>query len=201
MSTQKIIRSLLVIALAFGVVMLVLPVNAVQAATELRGGPGRPETPGGAGANGWNTTGSNRGTAATPLTDAEAEALQDAILEEYGALNLYQAIMDQFGEVAPFAQIAVSEQQHVNALVRQADKYGVEIPANPGMDAAPTFASLEEACEAGVNAEIADAALYDELMLVTDHADLIRVYTRLQAASLESHLPAFEACDCELCNE
>lgn len=46
-----------------------------------------------------------------------------------------------------------------------------------------------------MDAEIADAALYDELKLVTTHADLLRVYDRLQSASLNSHLPAFEACN------
>ncbi len=40
-----------------------------------------------------------------------------------------------------------------------------------------------------MDAEIADAALYDELKLVTTHEDLIRVYNRLQSASLNSHLP------------
>jgi hypothetical protein len=46
----------------------------------------------------------------------------------------------------------------------------------------------------GVDLEIADAALYDELLAKTSNPALIRVYTRLQAASLNNHLPAFEAC-------
>ena len=51
---------------------------------------------------------------------------------------------------------------------------------------------MSEACQAGVQAEIADAALYDELMAVTTHADLLRVYTNLQSASLNDP-PVFEA--------
>ena len=66
-----------------------------------------------------------------PAHTAEATDLQDAILEEYGALNLYNAVIAQFGSIAPFSQIALSEQMHVNALVRQATKYGVNIPATP----------------------------------------------------------------------
>ena len=46
----------------------------------------------------------------------------------------------------------------------------------------------------GVAAEIADAALYDDLKLVTVHSDLVQVYDRLQSASLNQHQPAFEAC-------
>jgi hypothetical protein len=186
------------IALVAGLVLVVVPAKPVQAAVdEFRRGPGGPTGPAG---NGFGTGYSASGTALTPLTDAEARALQDAILEEYGALNLYQTVIEQYGSVAPFVQIANSEQMHVNALVRQADKYGVEVPVNPGLESAPVFESLEEACQAGVDAEIADAALYDELMTVTDHADILRVYTRLQSASLDSHLPAFEACDCVLIN-
>ena len=196
MFTKKLLNGLLVVALVAGLVFLVVPAETVQAATdEFRRGPGGPGGPAG---NGFGTGYSGSGTALTALTDAEAQALQDAILEEYGALNLYQAVIEQFGSVAPFVQIANSEQQHVNALVRQADKYGVEVPENPGLESAPVFESLEEACQAGVDAEIADAALYDELMTVTDLTDILSVYTRLQSASLESHLPAFE--DCVLIN-
>ena len=68
-----------------------------------------------------------------------------------------------------------------------ADKYGIAVPAYPGTASVPTFSTTSEACQAGVQAEIADAALYDELMPVTTHADL-------QNASLNNHLPAFEAC-------
>lgn len=138
--------------------------------------------------------GGGKGAGLTPLSEAEAEGLKDAILEEYGALNLYQAVIDKFGEISPFTQIMKSEQQHVNALLRQATKYGIEAPANPGLSTPISFTTVEEACQAGVEAEKADAALYDELKLVTTHSDLLSVYSRLQSASLNSHLPAFEAC-------
>ncbi len=190
MSTKNKIYGLTVIALVIGMVLLAIPQGSVQAASlEEKGGPG------GQGGNGWGTEKSGNGTALTPLSEAEITALQDAILEEYGALNLYQAVIAQFGDSYPFSQIAASEQQHANALIRQAVKYGVAVPENPGINSTATFESLAEACQAGVDAEIADAALYDELMLVTDHADLIQVFTRLQNALLESHLPAFEACN------
>lgn len=131
----------------------------------------------------------------TPLDAAEVEALQRAVLEEYGALNTYQAVIAQFGAVQPFSAIARSEQQHVNALLRQATRAGVAAPVNPGLAVSPEWGSVADACQTGVDAEIADAALYDELFQVTDNAELVRVYTNLQAASLNHHLPAFEACN------
>jgi len=156
----------------------------------------------GRGANGGGAYGAAVGQAAvgagyalTPLSADEEAALQEAILEEYGALNLYQSVIDQFGSAYPISQIVPSEQQHVNALVRQADKYGVAVPANPGISQAPVFDTLAEACQAGVDAEIADAALYDTLKPVTTHTDLLQVYDRLQSASLDSHLSAFQSCD------
>lgn len=171
---------------------LFTPAGTVAAATEARrGGP-----------NGWsnnngigNASGTLAGTALVPLSEDEVQALQSAISEEYGAYNLYTAVNAQFDNPIPFAYIVRSEQQHINALVRQAEKYNVAIPENPGLITTPSFADLAEACQAGVQAEIADAALYDELKLVTTHSDLLQVYDRLQSASLNSHLPAFQLCD------
>jgi hypothetical protein len=58
----------------------------------------------------------------------------------------------------------------------------------------PSFDTLADACEAGVQAEIDNAALYDELFTMVDNADIIRVFTALQEASQTKHLPAFERC-------
>jgi hypothetical protein len=66
---------------------------------------------------------------------------------------------------------------------------------NPGLVPAPTFASLTAACQTGVDAEIADAKLYDTLKPAVDNADVLQVFANLQAASLTSHLPAFDACN------
>ncbi|RPJ45067.1 MAG: DUF2202 domain-containing protein [Chloroflexi bacterium] len=121
--------------------------------------------------------------------------MQEAILEEYGAYNLYQSVITQLGNVYPFSQIVRSEQQHINVLLRQAEKYGVAVPLNPGLATQPTFTTLAQACQAGVTAEIADAQLYDTLKPVTTHTDLLQVYSNLQSASLNNHLPAFQTCD------
>lgn len=188
----KIIFGILAATLMLGLVISVfIPAQVVLAAApQRRGGPGNA---GGSGSAGFS--GAAAGAAATPLTADEAAALQDAIREEYGALNLYSAVQDQFGSIYPFSQITRSEQQHVNVLVRQAEKYGVEIPVNTGLSDPVKFDTLAAACQAGVAAEIADAKLYDELEKVTTHTDLLQVYANLQSASLNNHLPAFQTCD------
>lgn len=184
----KAIATLVAVMILVGAGMAAFaPVTEVSAAgLERYGGPNR--------GTGASVGMQGSGLLLTPLTAAETTALQEAILEEYGALNLYQAVIGQFGAVYPFSRIVLAEQIHVNALVRQAVKYGVEVPANPGLVVDVTFATLADACAAGVQAEIVDAALYDDLKLVTTHADLLRVYTQLQSASLNQHLPAFESC-------
>lgn len=157
-----------------------------------KGGPGEPGSPNG---NGQTSAQAGTGLALTPLSGEETEALQSAILEEYGALNLYESVMEQLGDVYPFNQIALAEQQHVNALVLQAEKYGVTVPQNPGLEVSTVFTTLQEACQMGVEAEVADAELYNALISVTTHTDLLRVYSNLQTASLENHLPVFQICD------
>ena len=208
-TTLTLTLALFVAVLSLGLVAFTY-VDIVDAALPERQGPpnrpGQPDDQLGAGstltdgvpaANGsygnFNGASVGVGTAFTELTPDEEAALLAAIEEEYGARSLYEGVVEQFENAAPFSMIVRSEQQHAAALIRLAEKYGVEVPAYPGA-AVTAFASLEEACQAGVAAEIADAALYDELLLVTDKSDLIQVFTRLQAASLQSHLPAFEAC-------
>jgi hypothetical protein len=174
--------------LVTGGVLLGTLTGAASAATADRyGGPGRGTTDTAAGTY-W-------GTAGAALDDAEVEALTEAINEEYGALNTYQAAISQFGTIYPFSQIARAEQQHVNALARLFTKYGLEVPANPGLASKPAWSSLANACQTGVDAETKDAALYDELEPKVDNADMLRVFSNLQAASLNNHLPAFEACN------
>jgi hypothetical protein len=134
------------------------------------------------------------GAALQPLSEAEATALQDAIREEYGAQALYASVLAAFGDAAPFNTIVVAEQRHAQALINLAERYGVAVPQYPADFAAPAFEDISAACAAGVQAEVADAALYDRLLAINDHPDLERVFTNLQRASLNSHLPAFEAC-------
>jgi hypothetical protein len=184
---RKILKAVgaltIVSILAFSVMAFTQP-GTVSAAA-----PSRQSGNGARGGNGQGT-----GTALTPLSAAEKDALSQAILEEYGALNLYQSVIAQFGSVYPFSQIARAEKQHINALTQQAVKYQVAVPANPGLATITTFATLSAACQAGAAAEIADAALYDALQPVVTHTDIIKVFSNLQSASLNHHLPAFEAC-------
>jgi len=127
--------------------------------------------------------------------------VQEAVLEaligaegEYAAYATYDAILNEYGNVNPYANIMAAEAKHIDALKQILDQYGVAYPGeNPylGMIEAPE--SLAAAAQAGVDAEIANVALYEEqLEGVGDYPDIVSVFLNLQAASQEQHLPAFE---------
>jgi hypothetical protein len=190
---KKIVMGSLLLVLVGGLVLGVggLGVRPVSAAPEdKRGVPGRPTDRSGNRLDGWSLPVAEPGT----LDEAEVDALVEAISDEYKALATYQTVVDTFGAVQPFTRIIRAEQQHIAALERLFVRYGVEIPANEWYGRVPEFDSVIEACQAGVEAELDNAALYDHLFAAVDEPDIIQVFTRLQDASQYNHLPAFETC-------
>ena len=128
------------------------------------------------------------------LSASEAEALLMALEDEYKAWAVYDQVIADFGAVRPFTSIQRAEESHIKALVALFERYGLAVPENEWPGSVPSFDSLADACAAGVQAEIDNAALYDELFSMVDNADIIRVFSSLQQASQTKHLPAFERC-------
>ena len=129
-----------------------------------------------------------------PLSETEVAHLVAALDDEYQARATYAQVIEDFGSVRPFANIIEAENRHAQALVRIFERYGIPVPLDTWPGRVPRYGSLREACEAGVAAEIANAALYDELIAGTDRADIVEVYRNLQEASQQRHLPAFRRC-------
>jgi len=130
----------------------------------------------------------------TNLSESEIEALHMALEDEYKAWSVYDQVIADFGQVRPFTNIRRAEETHIAALVALFQRYGLDVPINEWPDNVPTFETLGQACEAGVQAEIDNAALYDQLFSMVDSPDVIQVFTSLQWASQAKHLPAFERC-------
>lgn len=122
-------------------------------------------------------------------------ALNAAIDDEYKAFTTYQTIIDNLGSIRPFSMIIRAEEQHISSLKAIYDKYGLEAPENPYSDLEVADTKSEN-CSIGVQAEIDNAALYnDELLpVVADYPDITSVFTKLMDASQDKHLPAFERC-------
>lgn len=111
---------------------------------------------------------------------------------EYAAAASYLAVLEEFGDVEPYATIYEAELRHADALVNQLERIGAEVPENPyiGQVAAP--ADLQAAAQAWAEGEVANVELYDKLLSLTDDPQLVKVLNNLRSASLDSHLPAFE---------
>ena len=111
---------------------------------------------------------------------------------EYHAAASYAAVIEEFGPVQPYSAIKVTEERHINALSRQLERFGVEVPANPYLGEIDAPPDLEAAANAWAEDEVANVAMYDELLTQVTDPGLMRVFTNLRRASLEAHLPLFE---------
>jgi hypothetical protein len=131
-----------------------------------------------------------------PAEGSDAALAWEALMGpegEFAALASYQAVLDEYGDVEPYATIMQAEARHADALIRQLGRMGVDTPEeNPylGLIAAP--ADLTTAAEAWAEGEVANVELYDRLLADATDEGLIRVFENLRRASAEQHLPAFE---------
>jgi hypothetical protein len=130
----------------------------------------------------------------TELDDAEVGALRDSLDDEYRALATYDQVIADLGPVSPFIRIREAEARHAAALSRLFVRYGIPVPANPWPGKVPRFASVHDACRAAVAEEVENARLYDRLLASTRRTDLREVFIRLQEASQQRHLRAFQRC-------
>lgn len=124
-----------------------------------------------------------------------AAILRLALQEEYTAEMLYRNVLSSLGpDTQPFALIAAAEARHVEALLQLFARRSLAAPSWTPV-ALPSYSTLAAACTAGVAAERADAELYAPYLGRSDlPQDVRNVFTNLQAASLQNHLPAFERC-------
>lgn len=126
-----------------------------------------------------------------PLTQEEAIAL--ALEDEFKAFETYKAIALRFQAEIPFGRIVESEVRHIEALIRAANRLGVVVPENRWAGVVVPPATLQEAYALGVQAEIENIALYDQLLPFVQDPEVRDIFYRLQAASYNNHLPAFQA--------
>ena len=134
-----------------------------------------------------------RGRQAT--SDATLEAMNRAIQDEYHAEFVYLKVIEKSGDVVPFSNIVNAERRHSSVVARLFTNRDLPVPeSNWNLDNVPEFDSVASACSAGVVAERENIALYDELLTQDLPRDVHNVFTNIRAASLNNHLPAFEAC-------
>jgi hypothetical protein len=111
---------------------------------------------------------------------------------EYAAAASYLAVLDKYGSVEPYQTIYQAELRHIDALIRQLERLGEEVPENSYLGKITAPEDLVSAAEAWAIGEVLNVELYDQLISKTQNANLLNVLGNLRIASLESHLPAFE---------
>ena len=120
-----------------------------------------------------------------------ADMLTYAIQDEYLARAEYDTIIAGYGSIRPFTNIIRAEESHIAALLPLFDIYGIKAPADEGESRAVAVASLTEAYQAGVNAEVNNIAMYETFLDQNLPDDVRAVFESLMRAS-ENHLRAFQ---------
>jgi len=132
--------------------------------------------------------------AAGAVTDQELtleDMLTYAIEDEYLAHGEYQYIVETFGSQRPFSNIIKAEETHISLLLPLFDQYNYLVPADLSSEYLISPASITEALQAGVQAEIANIAMYDKFLAQNLPDDVRVVFDDLRNASLK-HLEAFQ---------
>lgn len=131
---------------------------------------------------------------AAGATENDRTALRMALDDEYRAEATYKAVLDKFGDARPFVNIIQAERRHAAMAAAQMQRLGMEVPSNPYLGGVQAPATLLEACQTGVQAEVENIALYDKILPGVSDPQIRMTLEKLQAASRDRHLPAFQRC-------
>jgi hypothetical protein len=119
------------------------------------------------------------------------EMLLYALEDEHMALAEYNALMKEFGLDRPYSNIARSEETHISYLEDLYKSYDIKIPKIDVDEHLVLPASVSEAAEIAVQAEINNIKMYEIFLKQDLSEDVAQVFTQLKSAS-ENHLEAFK---------
>ena len=111
-----------------------------------------------------------------------------AMLDEIHAKQTYEAMIEVYGDIRPFTKIMEAEQTHIDLLLPLFETYQIKLPVSDYVAVVPD--TIEEALAMGVEAEIANIALY-EAFLSQELPDDVRVVFEQLVNASNHHLDAF----------
>ena len=111
--------------------------------------------------------------------------------DEYAARAEYEMILDAYGEQQLFQNIMSAEESHIAALTTLFQTYGYSVPEDTSAAHTVLPASLNDAYQTGVDAEIMNIDMYEKFLSYDLPSDVQQVFTSLMEAS-QSHLAAFK---------
>lgn len=152
--------------------------------------------PGCANSHDTRTDAISTAAAAGPSVDAPtAEALREALADERLAQRFYEAVMQKYGRVVPFANVVRAEQRHEQMVTDLMLPYDVAVPEATAESptAIPQVpATFAESCATAAELERKNIAMYDRFLAFVTEPDIRAGFESLRSASLNRHLPAFE---------
>ncbi|HUW68768.1 MAG TPA: hypothetical protein VMX33_00915 [bacterium] len=124
------------------------------------------------------------------------DMLRWAAEDEYLAHGEYAAIMQKFGTMRPYDNIMAAEEQHLAWLKAEYKTRGLAFPNDGSAAYIAVPADLKAAAQAGVDAEIANIAMYKAFLARPElsrpeNASVKALFDQLMRAS-ENHLRAFK---------
>ncbi|GJL70554.1 MAG: hypothetical protein NPIRA06_31890 [Nitrospirales bacterium] len=128
------------------------------------------------------------------LDDNTKKMILDALIDEYKSRAFYRLVINTFGEVRPFINIVEAEETHARALENLCGHFSIPLPKDDWEGKLEPPSSVLEACQAGIQGEQDNIAMYDRFLRQTKVPEVLTLFQRLQAASRQHHLPAFERC-------
>ncbi|MDD2371259.1 MAG: DUF2202 domain-containing protein [Firmicutes bacterium] len=120
-----------------------------------------------------------------------ADMLMYAAQDEYLAHGEYEAIIQEFGNNNPYANIVKSEETHLSYLEEIYTANNMAFPKDESAEQLIIPTSLLEAAQTGVQAEIDNIKMYDLFLSYDLPSNIKTVFEELKNGS-ESHLAAFQ---------
>ncbi|MFT3717439.1 ferritin-like domain-containing protein [Pseudorhodoferax sp.] len=119
------------------------------------------------------------------------QAVRIALYEEYAARGFYARVVESFGGQAPFSNVLRSKEQHVAALLRLCERFGIPRPLDPFPQESTVEPTWLANCQRAVAGEVGNVQMYAYLLSQVAEPEVRKVFQNLQAAALQDHLPAF----------
>lgn len=119
------------------------------------------------------------------------DMLMYAVQDEYIARAEYAAIIEEFDVTRPYSNILKSEETHLDYLKDIYETYNLVFPKDESSALLVMPTSLLEAAKAGVEAEIANIAMYEKFLKYELPEDIKNVFDTLVNGS-KNHLAAYQ---------
>ena len=120
-----------------------------------------------------------------------SKMLSFAIQDEYLSRGEYQKVIEKFGNRRPFSNIIKAEEKHISWLKVLLRKYGVALPPDRGSELAKESVTFSDTFQIGIDAEVANIAMYERFLKKDLPEDVMDVFNRLLSGS-KRHLAAFK---------